>query len=1152
MLPIEFDHQVLSNIPSPSEHGAKRVMEVLGTMVAQRIVPYFRNRKGTDLIQLARVKQSLSLHRMEDESGLIRLVSLVSSSDHHCLIRIHASVLDYMASVIPLKPELSMGDADLDERKILTFAEFLLRHDFEHLLNPQRREHEIIHSDIDFAMGWRQNDPTAYQMLRSVLADSANGIDGSAYLDLLDLAERGRHHEIAIERIVSRYAVALGDMPEALIEEVFHDLESGIKSRVVEECYRKSRSTSYSLMKRASNFRTILRLLFIEIHENRETAMEIFNALKHRWGLVGLFHELDLPETEVEGKETEELFDLLRTTLEKLSDLRGPAASSPITSHFPSPAAPAQAPDPAPGDLHRPPKSLKERIEEARTDPVFPQPAMELIDKNRQNAAGQSGAKYTELIETLLAIPWGVIRKIRVSPAEFEQGLNRSHYGLAKPKEILCDFFTNLIWRYQHFREEEGSSWKHNGSAFLFVGPPGVGKTSLAVSVAENLQIPSHKISLAGMRDEADIRGYGFTYEGSKPGPIVQGLIKMGALNGVFILDEADKTEKFAIATLLEILDPEQNHLFHDKYTQTTIDIDLSNCHFILTANTIETVPTAVLDRCEVIFLDRYSVEEKIAIAREYLIRRVRRKYMIGENEIFFDSSDKNSLLRTLIKNYTFEAGVRDFERVLRTLFLRIHRKEILDRGMESVRITQEKIREYLEEPERPRRINEDDRVGEMMGLGVNMELGVGALIPVQVTPLSIRREKGNGWPGTMSIAHATGNLERVMDESRKVASTAISHCAGELGIDMDRMEDPVHLHFMGGSTRKDGPSAGGPIALALASFFLGKKIRRDVAMTGEIDTQGRITGIGGLDVKLETAYTAGCKTMIIPRENMQGTGGIGRLPDALKQELQILDFKDWKTPRAPFDYTRHMLQVVAVDHILQAAEVAFIEESELNGIEELFLSHARRAIEDSGADHAASVRNIKVIYLDDPSGPDPELFGPRLCEEESGCILLVKNEARTAAAARLPGLEGRIDLRSFDPARDNLTDVVGNIRSSFPNSSGLPLRLSLIAPLSFLERDGIRADAFPTDSVFEGLRIFCSCCTVENVFITDCSSILNRAYHHLSRLKPAALDECPFLIRKDTRYMVSLSSIPEKYRLDVQRCEEILHRCLTRWLSLL
>ncbi len=186
------------------------------------------------------------------------------------------------------------------------------------------------------------------------------------------------------------------------------------------------------------------------------------------------------------------------------------------------------------------------------------------------------------------------------------------------------------------------------------------------------------------------------------------------------------------------------------------------------------------------------------------------------------------------------------------------------------------------------------------------------------------------------------------MDESRKVASTAILHLAEELHIDAADMSMPVHLHFMGGSTKKDGPSAGAAIALALASLFANRKIRRDVAVTGEIDTQGRVTGVGGMGVKLETAYAAGCKTLIIPRENLTGPEGIDRLPDALKQELQILTFDEWEGEHEPFDYTRHMLQVIAVDDIVQAAEVAFIDQEEIDSLDRLFEDHACRTLKEA------------------------------------------------------------------------------------------------------------------------------------------------------------------------------------------------------------
>ncbi len=228
-------------------------------------------------------------------------------------------------------------------------------------------------------------------------------------------------------------------------------------------------------------------------------------------GVESTFKELDIAADFDPAQPVTQLFEIFKKHLEEFvepEDIINQRASQRISAQSRTEPAPQQT------------KTLKERIDEARSDPDIPQPVIDLIEKNKMNAAGQSGAKYTELIETLLAIPWGKIKKIWVSPEEFDEGLNRSHYGLKKPKEIISDFFANLIWRYQHFKESEKKYWHRTGSALLFVGPPGVGKTSLAISIARNLGIPYHKISLGGMKDEADIRGYGFTYEGSKPGPM--------------------------------------------------------------------------------------------------------------------------------------------------------------------------------------------------------------------------------------------------------------------------------------------------------------------------------------------------------------------------------------------------------------------------------------------------------------------------------------------------------------------------------------------------------------------------------------------------------------------------------------------------------
>ncbi|MFP5213198.1 MAG: S16 family serine protease, partial [Acidobacteriota bacterium] len=1053
MFPMEFNRKMLNGLPLPNEHGVKRVLQVLQAIVMQKIGPYFRNRRGTDLIQLARVKQNLFIHRLEDEEDAIPFVLLRTRMDQGWNLMIHEHFFDYLAFLMPLKTELAIGDGTSDERKMIAFMEFILRHEMEHMLYPERGEAEVIRSDVEFAMGWREEDPTSYRFLRGVLADEMNGLKGDGYLELFDCAEQGKPYDTIVDRLVERYTSGLGALPQWALERVFPHLDTHIKTSVLGECYQAGLSPSNSLVKRASNFKRTLSLFSLSMREGRDEALQVFNAFREQWGVAYLFHELNLPEGALQDEsDTVKLFDLFRSAVSEFTGKTTPSET-------------AEPPHLQKATSVQQPKTLKDRIEEARHDPRIPPAVMELIDKNKLNASGQSGAKYSELIETLLAIPWGRLGRVGIAAEEFEEGVNRSHFGLAKPKEIVCDIFANLIWRYKHLKADDLSQWKRTGSALLFVGPPGVGKTSLAISIAKTLGVPYHKISLGGMKDEADIRGYGFTYEGSKPGPIVQGLVKMGVMNGVFILDEADKTEKFAISTLLEILDPEQNHLFHDKYTQSTVDIDLSNAHFILTANTLETVPAAVLNRCEVIFLDRYSVEEKIAIARRHLVQRVRNKYMIAPDEIFFDPEEESEILRYLIRNFTFEAGVRDLERIIRTLFLRAHRKEIMTKGRPFIRITREKLKEYLEEPPRPKHINDEDRIGEAVGLGVNMEMGVGSIIPIQVTPVKGGARKSETPRSYMSMVHATGNIEKVMDESRKVAATAILHRAEDLGIDTGKLEEPVHLHFMGGSTKKDGPSAGGAIALALASLYMNRKVRRDVAMTGEIDTQGRITSIGGLGVKLETAFDAGARTIIIPRENLQGMGGIQGLPDALKRELQILTYNEWKSFHEPFDYTRHVMQIVAVDDILQAIDVACVDEGEIDGLENQFVSHANRVTDELLSGETVPLRCMKLIYVSDPDELDPELFQPGLCKEDAGSVLLVAPDMKKTVAAKLQGLEDKVRLREFDRDRENLTGVIEEIRASAAGGGSYPLRISVIAPLNFLKRDGIRAERFASDA---------------------------------------------------------------------------------------
>jgi len=1141
MFPVEFDRRMLEGLPLPEEEDVARVVQILKAIAVRRIMPHFKKTKGTDPIAVAQAAENLAIERFEDEAGRIRIVSLLSRKEAAWRIRIHERVFDYLAFVLPTRPESRLGAGTTEERKVLAFSEFMLRHQVEHILYPAHTEREIVRSDVAFALERRDADPTFYRDLRKALADEMNGLQGRPFLALFDDAEKGTPYDSGIVGMLNSFVAAVDDFPEAFLAEVFPELDTEIQGRVLGDCYRSSRDTSFSLLRRTAFLEELVGLFHVLLKQGEAHTREVFDLFRDRWGLVYLFQELGLPEATVDGKSNAQIFELFRRGLNHfMEETRG---------LFPgAPAAPSP-PKPAPKPVASGQKSLKDRIDEVRNDPAFPVQVLEVIEKNKLNAVGHSGAKFSELIETLLAVPWNKIQPIAVSPQEFEQGLDRTHYGLRKPKDTVCDFFTNLIWRYRSFRPGDSASWRKNGSAFLFVGPPGVGKTSFAISIARNLGIPYHKLSLGGMRDEADLRGHGFTYEGSKPGAIVQGIIKMGIMNGMFIMDEADKTEKFAIATLLEILDPEQNHLFHDKYTETTVDVDLSNCHFVLTANTLETVPPPVINRCEVVFLDRYSVEEKIAIARQHLIERVRQQYQISENEIFFDPEEEEDLLKYLIKNFTHEAGVRELERLVRTLFLRIFRKEILVGEEQAIAITREKIEEYLEAPRAPRQINETDRVGEMMALGVNVELGIGTLLPVQATVVSIGGKKDTAH-GFLSMVHATGNIQKIMDESRKVATTAILYCAGPLGIQPEQAGTPIHLHFMGASTPKDGPSAGGAIALALASALSGRKIRRDVAMTGEIDTQGRITAIGSLDIKLETAYDAGCRTVIIPKENLYGEEGVERLSDALKRELQILAYEDWRGDHEPLDYDRQTLQIIAVDHIVQAADVAFMYDDDLEDVETVLIHHAESVAETLAADGRALQPSFSILYVKDLRELELQQIKDSFWVD-TGSILLAPPPVREAILKKFPVLEVRTRIWDFDPVQDDLAAVLEEIDKTIQSDYTTPVHLTMLAPFFFLIRQGVSLEGFSAGSSVEGLTLFANNYAAEGIKLKGMKALLNRVYHYLSQLGPGEIEACPFIRKQSGIHVVDLSFIPEKYRLDSERAAKILTSGLTKWLTI-
>ncbi|MBC7359123.1 MAG: AAA family ATPase [Desulfacinum sp.] len=1131
MFPMSFERQILEGLPYPDDEAVRRVTKLLFSLVESKIIPDFRTRRGTDSRQAARLISKIQIQRLEDEERTIAPLSLLLKRQDMRLIALHERLFDYLVFVLPTDSRGLMSEGGTEERKVLAFAQFVLRHQVEHCLYPEASEADVIRSDVAFALEMAQEDPTFYRLLTAILSDEMVGLRGGDYLVLIDAARKNAALEPHIYRMTQRAAGWVADLPENLFQETLVTLGLDCRARALGECWNRSRLTSLSLLERSGFVRKMASGFQAILKDNQEKAFETFSAFKDRWGLMGLFHELGIPQDKMEGKDPAGLFRIFSDRIKEFLKSTEPGARAPV------PAAPLPLAREAAGT-----KSLRDRIEEAKKDPAFPPQVIELIEKNKTHAVGHSGAKYSELIETLLAIPWKKIRPITVSPQEFEEGLHRTHYGLERPKDRVCDFFANLIRRYRRFDPDDAESWQRTGSAFLFVGPPGVGKTSLAISMAQNLGIPYHKISLGGMRDESDLRGHGFTYEGSKPGAIVQGLIKMGCMNGMFILDEADKTEKFAIATLLEILDPEQNHLFHDKYTQTTVDIDLSNCHFVLTANTLETVPPPVVNRCEVVFLDRYSVEEKVAIARRHLIGRVRRRYDIREDEIAFDPDEERELIAHLVREYTHEPGVRELERLLRTLFFRIQRKELDAEAPKPILITRRKIKEYLDTPSRPWKINEEDRVGEMLALGVNVERGLGSIIPIQATRIRIGAKVPLESPaGYLSLVHATGNIEKVMDESRKVATTGILYCAEDLGIDAEAMGDPIHLHFMGGSTPKDGPSAGGAIALALASTLSGRAVRRDVAMTGEIDTQGRITAVGGIAIKLEAAVDAGCTTFLLPTKNLTGDDSIDRLPSALKKELQILTYDQWAGVHEPFQYGRHVLQVVAVDHVVQAARIAFLDPEELERTCGTLLPLAdavREVLADPGAVHS---RRLTALFVKNNDEIPVEMIR-RLQENGRRCLVLCWDEDREELETHLMRVGVPVDLESLD-RREGLSQALA--RSS---AAAATRGVDIVAPYFFLVRDGILSQDSTNAPPISDVRFFANNYAVQKVKIKGSKAALNTAWILASVLPEDLLRTVPCLGLLERVWCADLAFIPEKYRLDVKRAQLILNRTLARW----
>lgn len=457
------------------------------------------------------------------------------------------------------------------------------------------------------------------------------------------------------------------------------------------------------------------------------------------------------------------------------------------------------------------------------------------------------GTVIRNYIETVLELPWNELSKDRTDVRTAEKILNEDHDGLDKVKERILE--------YMAVRQ---LSPELNGQILCLVGPPGVGKTSIGKSIARATNRKYVRISLGGIRDEAEIRGHRKTYIGSMPGRIINGLKLAGTRNPVMLLDEVDKLTRDAhgdpTSALLEVLDSEQNRTFRDHFIE--LPFDLSECMFITTANTTDTIPQPLLDRMEVIFMDSYSFEEKMSISKNHLIRRQLKKHGLSARTVRFADDG----IAMIIQRYTKESGVRNLEREIASVCRKIAKLFVSD-GIRSYRVDENAVRELLG-PEKflPDHIYDKDEVGVVNGLAWT-SLG-GEMLRVECVTMP-----GNG------KLELTGHLGDVMKESARAAVSYIRKHCETLGVDKDFHKNlDIHIHVPEGAIPKDGPSAGVTITTALVSELTGRTVKQSVAMTGEITLTGRVLPIGGLKEKCMAAKKAGITTVVIPNDNLKDT----------------------------------------------------------------------------------------------------------------------------------------------------------------------------------------------------------------------------------------------------------------------------------------
>lgn len=496
----------------------------------------------------------------------------------------------------------------------------------------------------------------------------------------------------------------------------------------------------------------------------------------------------------------------------------------------------------------------------------MPQNVAEKINKELGRLAKMppmtpEGAVIRTYIDSLLALPWGKFTKDNFDIDKAQDVLDKDHYGLKKVKERILEYLA-----------VRALSKSTRGPILCLVGPPGVGKTSLASSIAKAIKRKFTRISLGGVRDEAEIRGHRRTYIGSMPGRIIHGMQTCGCMNPVFLLDEIDKMASDfrgdPASALLEVLDPEQNNSFSDHFIE--FPFDLSHVFWIVTANAVDTIPPALLDRLEIIQLSSYTDEEKVKIAQLHLLPKELKlngleKYKVSVSE---------KAIRRVIHDYTREAGVRNLERKLAGICRKVAFKIVKGKG-KGAQVTEKNLEKYLGPV-----IYLDDDISLKSSVGVANGLAWtsvgGELLKVEVLAF---KGKGN--------LTLTGQLGDVMKESAQAGYTYIRSRAEALGIPANFGETmDIHIHLPEGAVPKDGPSAGVTMVTAMVSALTGKKVKGKLAMTGEISLSGKVWPVGGIKEKMLAAYRYGVKTVLLPKRNMQD---LDELPENIRKEMQFI-----------------------------------------------------------------------------------------------------------------------------------------------------------------------------------------------------------------------------------------------------------------------